>query len=337
MTYSAKLKLSEVKPLYGLTGEDIYRKLRLLGELKESILSVDGDPLNYEYFLGDEANAATILDAARTAAWGLFSISAQKSELINRLVVVDQAENIPLNDWKLMREYLSDPEPGTCLVFLVNRKEKGWTPRKYFPKKYLRDFSPLKGKGLLSWARDEARRKSISIQNDILDEIIIAVEGDPGSIAGSLEKLYLYNGAGGEVTSDDVMEIIGTGQKYNIFDLTGLVVMKKTNSALALLNKLLDQGEAPLKILALMIRAFRQLWLGIDSWQNNGDRRAAYQAAGVPVYQYDFINQIQRLKPSDIPDIYRRLVDTDGALKGGEKLHSLALERLVIELSAIGR
>ena len=337
MTSSAKLKLSAVKPLYGLTGEDVYRKLRLLDELKEAILSADGAPLNYEYFLGGEVNAAAILDAARTTAWGLFSIAPENSESVNRLVVVDQAENLPLQDWEIMSEYFTAPEPGTCLVFLINRKAKGWLPHKHFPKKYLRDFPPLKARGLLTWARDEARRKRLSIPDDILGEIILAAGEKPGSIAGGLENLYLYKEPGGEITSDDVMEIVGTGRRENIFDLTGLIVTKKTGSALGLLKKLLDEGDAPLLILALMIRAFRQLWLGLDSWEDKGDRRAACQAAGVRFYQDDFMKQLQRLKPGDIPIIYRRLVETDGALKGGEKLHSLTLERLVIELSAIGR
>jgi DNA polymerase III subunit delta len=332
-----KLKLSEVKPLYCLTGEDVYLKLRLLSELKEAILSADGSPLNYEYFLGDETSAATILDAARTAAWGLFSLSTGKAELINRLVVVDQAENLPLSDWKIMKEYFSDPEPGTCLVFLVNRKVKGGVPSKYFPKKYLREFSSLKAKSLLIWARAESRRKNISIPDDVLQDIITATGERPGSIAGELEKLSLYKGPGGEVTSDEVREMVGTGRREKIFDLAGLIVVKKTGVALELLHKLLDEGNAPLKILALMIRAFRQMWLGIDARENNGNQHAVCQAAGIWYNKTDFMNQIERLSPGDIPDIYRRLVEADEALKGGEKLHSLVLERLVIELAAIGR
>ncbi len=235
-----------------------------------------------------------------------------------------------------MSDYFSDPESGTCLVFLINRKKKGWRPDKYFPKKYLRAFSPLKAKGLLTWARDEARRKKISIPDDLLNEIIAAVGGSPGSIAGAIEKLYLYKNPGVEVTSDDVMEIVGSGRKDTIFDLTGLIVMKKTARALELLKKLLDEGEAPLKILALMIRAFRQLWLGIDSWEKEENLWAACKAAGFWGDKNKFIDQVKRLRPDDIPSIYRQLVETDGALKGGEKLNSLTLERLVIELAAIG-
>ena len=333
---TAKLKLREVKPLYCLTGEDIYRKLSFLGELKDAIFSAGESLLNYEYLLGDEANAATILDSARTVAWGLFANSPAPAGPINRLIVVDQAQNLPNPDWKIMKEYFSAPDPGTCLVFLVNRLEKGWTPRNNFPKKYLQEFSPLKAKGLLSWTRGEARRKNISIPDDVLEEIILAVGGKTGSIAGELEKLYLYKGAGEKITSDDVRELVGTGQKENIFDLTGLIVMKQTSRALKLLNKLLDEGEEPLKILALMVRAFRQLWLGIDSWEETGNQQTACHAAGVRFYQSDFMNQIKKLKPGDIPSIYQRLVGADEALKGGEKLHSLALERLVIELAAIG-
>jgi len=336
MTSSAKLKLSAIKPLYGLTGEDVYRKLRFLGELKAAILSGEGSTLNYEYLLGDEASAPIILDAARTAAWGLFSISTEKAPSISRLVVVDQAENLPLPDWKIMKEYFSYPEPGTCLVFLVNRKNKGWAPGKFISKKYIQDFPPLKAKRLINWARAESRGKNLSIPDDVLREIITAAGEDPGSIAGELEKLYLHKKPGEDVTSDDVREIVGTGQREKIFDLAGLIVMKKTDVALGLLRKLLDEGEPPLKILALMIRVFRQLWLGIDAREKNGDEYAVCRAAGVWSYKTDFLNQVDRLSPADIPGIYRRLVDADVALKGGEKSNSPVLERLVVDLSSIG-
>lgn len=333
MAASPKLKPRDIRPIHCLVGEDLYLKLRFLSEIKEAIFSGGDSTLNYEYLLGDETDAATILDSSRTAAWGLFSNSSAKSGGIDRLVVVDQAEKLPSGSWQNLQDYLSDPESGTCLVFLVNREQKKWTPKKYFSPKHIKNFPLLKGKRLMSWARKEAAGKKLDIPEDVLNKLILAAEGNTGSIAGEMEKLYLYKGGGGVITPDDIVEVVGIGQEGNIFDLTGLIVSRKTDKALRLLSKLLDSGEPPLKIFALMVRAFRQLWKGSDIWEKTGDRRASCQAAGVYYYQEDFMRQLKKLKSGDIPYIYRRLVETDDALKGGEKLPRLALERLIIELS----
>lgn len=327
------MKLRNVRPIHCLVGEDLYLKLRFLSRIKEAIFSGGDNTLNYEYLLGDETDAATILDSARTAAWGLFSNSSAESAPIERLVVVDQAEKLTSRAWQNLHDYLSDPETGTCLVFLVNREQKKWTPKKYFPGKYLKNFPILKGKRLLSWARKEAAAKKLDIPGDVLNMLILAAEENTGSIAGEMEKLYLYKDGGGVITSDDVVYVVGIGQKGSIFDLTELIVTRKTDQALRLLNKLLENGDDPLYVFAMMVRAFRQLWKGSDNWGRTGERRAACQAAGVYYYQEEFMRQLKKLKPGNIPNIYRRLVETDSALKGGEKLPRLALERLIIELS----
>lgn len=331
----AELKSFKVMPLYCLTGEDVYRKLRFLKKIKEIIFSKSDGMLNYEYLLGDEANAATILDAARTPAWGLFSGNGPSKKLIDRLIVIDQAELLPTQDWNSMGEYFSTPAPDSCLVFLVNRKLKGWSARTYFDQEFIQDFSPLKPKEQIKWAQAEARRKKLSIPYNVIEEIVAVAGGAPGAIAEELEKLYLYKGSGGEISPDDVKDIVGLGQRDTIFALAGLIVTRKTNRALKLLRGLLNKGEAPLKILALMIRVFRQYWLGIETWKRTGDRRLTCQAAGVRVYQSEFIEQIKNIKSGYIPIYYRRLVEVDDALKGGEKLHSLTLEKLVIELSIL--
>ena len=337
MKTSLRTGLGKIQPLYCLVGEETYRKLRLLHDLKKEILPEGEESLNYEYLLGDESDAARILDAARTTAWGLFSASARGGKVINRLVVVDQAEKISPADWKRMRDYLSDPDPHSCLIFLVNRKSRGWSPLAVFQKKYIRTFSPLRGEKLLAWARQEASRQGLAVPEEVMEELVRATGNNLGTIAGEMEKISLYKGGGGEVTLAEVRELIGTGQEGTIFDLTGLIVSRKADQALKLLGKLFDQGEAPLKIFALMVGAFRKLWLGADTWDRTRDSRSACEVAGVRFYRSDFLKQIKTIKTADIPYYYRRLVETDEALKGGEKIPRLALERLIINLAGFGR
>ena len=55
------------QPLYFLLGEDEFRKQRFLKELKETVFPEGRESLNYEYLLGEEADAPRILDAARVS------------------------------------------------------------------------------------------------------------------------------------------------------------------------------------------------------------------------------------------------------------------------------
>lgn len=336
MKTSSRTGSGKIHPLYCLVGEDMYQKLLLLRDLKKKILPRGEESLNYEYLLGDDSNAARILDAARTAAWGLFSASVREGEGINRLVVVDQAEKISPDDWKRMSDYLSHPDHGTCLVFLVNRKSRGWSPPTSFPKKYVRIFSPLKGEKLLAWARKEASGQGLTVPEEVMEELVRATGNNLGTIAGELEKLSLYKGGGGMVTLEEVRALVGTGQEGSIFNLTGLIVSGKADQSLKLLDRLLDEGEAPLKILSLIVGVFRKLWRGIDAWEETRDPRTTCEKAGVRFYQSEYLSQIRKIKSFDIPYCYRRLVETDEALKGGEKVPRLALERLIIDLSSPG-
>jgi len=322
-----------IQPLYCLVGEDSYRKLIFLRELKGDIFPRQEEPLNYEYLLGDEATAALILDAVRTVAWDLFSTVDNRLETAKRLVVVDRAEKLSPAIWKRLRDYLADPEPNACLVFLINRASRGWTPLSLFPKKYVKTFSPLKGVKLLDWGRKEASKRNLTIPDGVLEELVLSTGNDLGKMTGELEKLSLYKDGPGVVTSEEIKEIIGVGRRGKVFDLTGLIVSGRSDEALILLNHLLDHGEAPLKILSLMVSSFRKLWLGIEAWARTENSRSVCEAAGVRFYQSDFLRQVKRMKSTAIPYIYRRLVEADDALKGGEKSPRLALERLIVDLA----
>ncbi|MFH1037898.1 MAG: DNA polymerase III subunit delta [PVC group bacterium] len=324
-----KLLSGKLQPLYCLLGEDTYQKLQILKELKEELFK-DGDgALNYEYLLGDETNAAGILDAARTAAWGLFAAAGRG----RRLVVVDRAEKISPADWKRMKDYFVAPDPGACLVFLVNRKEREWSFRSLFPKKCLFSCAPLKGKKLEERIRREASERRLRIGDEPLQALVRLAGSDFGSLVGGLDKLVLYKSGGGEVSADEVAAVIGVGREGTIFDLTGLIVTRRTSAALLLLNRLLDEGEHPLKILSLVGGTFRKLWLGVEAREKTKNSRTICEEAGVRFYQPQFLRAVEKLAPADIGYCYRRLVETDDALKGGEKNLRLALERLVIDLS----
>ncbi len=327
--------MKKLLPVYFLVGEDGYRRREFLSDLKRRLLSGDDNSLNYEYFPPGEADVARVLDAARTPAWDLFSAGSGVGRAA-RLVVVDGAESFSPEQWRKLKEYFDDPDPASCLVFLVDKPHNEWKQKKSLPGKYLVNFSPLRKDKLYGWINREATRRGLTLSRGQVEQCALAAGNDLGEIAGGLERLALYKGGEGKATDREVREVIGAGREGTVFDLTELVTAGKAGDALALLNRLLDEREPALRIFALITTSVRKLWLGVDAWERTGDYSKTLETAGVRYYHEQFFRQVKKLSPARMAFWYRRLVETDWALKGGEKNERLALERLLIDLAEAG-
>ncbi len=327
--------MDKILPLYCLVGEDDYRRRDYLARIKALLPGGVDNSLNYEYLPFEEADVARVLDSARTPAWDLFGAPGASGKPY-RLVVIDGAEAFTADQWKEMRDYLVSPAPGSCLVFLINRQLNSWPGKKFVPNKYIVNFSPLKGIKLRNWIEKEAVWRGLRLTARQVEECALLGEEGLGPVISGLERLAIYQGGEGMVGDREFRDLMGAGRSGSVFNLTELAVAGRVGEALSLLNRLLDEGEAPLRIFALLTGAIRKLWLGREVWERTGDPRAAAEAAGVRYYREQFIRQIKEVSTTRVPFWYRRLVETDQALKGGERDSRLALERLLIDLGGAG-
>ncbi len=87
---------------------------------------------------------------------------------------------------------------------------------------------------------------------------------DPGALAVEIEKLCLYAGDAREVTEDDVRASMRDLAESWIFDFTRALAQRQAGAALTLLRKLFEQGDHPLRLLALIHRELRLLLLARD-------------------------------------------------------------------------
>ena len=319
----------KIQPVYCFLGEDIYRKLEALRLLRKKILSKGEGALNYDYLLASEVDSARILDAARAASWGLFNSGGGD---VSRLVVVDEAEDISAAEWKVMEDYFQNPSDSSCLIFLVNRNARKWSRKKIFPSGSVKDFRPYRGKTLINWAKKEADRRGLIISRPVLEELIRLAGEDSGNIIQELSKLELYPGPGKSITPEVLRELAGKGQKGNIFNLTKLILGRKKEESLLLLNRLLDEGEEPLRILGFLIAAFRRLWLGREVWDETNNRQTVCRNCGVRYYQNEFMEQVKNFSPTAVPAFWRLMLEANTALKGGEKSTRITIERMVLKM-----
>jgi DNA polymerase-3 subunit delta len=87
---------------------------------------------------------------------------------------------------------------------------------------------------------------------------------EPGPLTIELEKLCLYAGERATIDENDVAASFRDLAESWIFDFTRALAQRQAVSAVALLRSLFEQGDHPLRLLALIARELRMLLLAKD-------------------------------------------------------------------------
>lgn len=201
-----------------------------------------------QHFRGEESSWAQVLDAARTR-----SLFAPRKAL-----VVRQAEALRGEDDGVLA-YLKDPTPGVTLVLVAAKPDKRKTLwKRLFEAASVTLAEPLRGARLKGYVKDELRRRKLSLGEDALVALIERVGADLRRLIGEVDKLQAY-AEGERLSADEVVKVLGRGFARPLYDLSDAFCERRRRATLELLEQALDEGEAPLRILATLHRGLREL------------------------------------------------------------------------------
>ncbi|NOQ52176.1 MAG: DNA polymerase III subunit delta [Desulfuromonadaceae bacterium] len=314
-------KVPELLYLYGKESFLVQRAVRLV---RKSVLTSATDDFNDHQFHGKEVTATRILEAALT-----LPVFADK-----RLVTVKEAHLLPAAELEELIPYLNNPAPETCLLFVA---EKIDSRRKFFLqfKKIgqLVEFKPLSEREIPAYIRSFLDERDMRISADALDLFCNLSGGGLYEVHSELEKLLNYLGDRSLVDVSDVQAVVSKNRSENIFELGNAVGRGDAAKALALIKRLVDTGEAPLKILSLLVRHFRQLWKVRELQVKKSSSREISGTAGVPFFVVDaLIIQGKRFSRKDFQRAFELFIETDLAMKSSGADAEALLENLLLRL-----
>lgn len=108
-------------------------------------------------------------------------------------------------------------------------------------------------------ARQAASARGKRIEPSAIDQIAQRAGPDAAMLTGELEKLCLYVGDREVIREDDVRAIVIDMAESWIFDFTAALAGRRLGPAIRVLAGLFDQGEPPLRLLAMIAREVRML------------------------------------------------------------------------------
>jgi DNA polymerase-3 subunit delta len=238
--------------------------------------------------------------------------------------------------------YLPQLPPTTRLVFVESEtmsdshpilevaREEGKHRRAW-----VRLYRLPRERELPGWIRQRAEEKGGTISSEAISLLAALVGADLRLLDQELEKLLLY-ADGRQVTSDDVQALVSHARETSIFDLVDCVGRRQTDRALQLLHRLLEDGEPPLYLLAMLARQIRIL-IQVAELQERGltPKEVARRLKLHPYVVEKGLAQARNFDLAQLESAHERLVKTDWAIKTGEAEDVLALDMLVVTLTHI--
>ena len=323
---SRAIEAREFPSLLFLYGEETYLLERALRRLLELAVAAEARDFNLTVYQGRGIHTAEVLDTART-----FPVFAS-----HRVVVLKDAHALPAADLDAFLQYLADPVAETILIFTADKIDG----RKKFFQEFkkrgaLVEFKRLYDNQVPAFVREQARDAGRAFTEEGLALFCRRVGSNLQDVHGELLKLFAYLGERPLADVEDVAAIVSDSRVDSIFDLTNALGQGNPGEALRLLGRILEEGVAPLLVLAMVTRHFRQLWQAQDLLaQNIHPKELAGRVKVNPYFLDRLVAQARRFTPSQFRRIFELLLGTDLALKSSGAHPAALLERLVLAIAA---
>ncbi len=185
-----------------------------------------------------------------------------------------------------------------------------------------------------AWIRARAQLAGARLEPPAVSELASACGSDTDRIEQEIAKLRAYAGDA-PVTAAMVRDLVPGAIETEVFDLTRAVVRRDARSAVGVLERLLDDGQAPQQILALLVWQFRVLLfasrLRSDADAEKAARAIRSSAGAILRWRAD----ARRIGLADITRAYEALYAADLAIKQGRTEPEDALMLCVLDLCGV--
>jgi DNA polymerase-3 subunit delta len=186
---------------------------------------------------------------------------------------------------------------------------------------------------LPTWVQRRAQSKGGAFGRQAATTLAALIGSDLRLLDQEIEKLLLY-AEDREVNVQDVEVLVSRARETSIFDMVDCVGQRQADRALILLHRLLDEGEPPLYLLAMLARQIRIL-IQISDLQSQQLTHSEI-ASRLKLHPYVVekgMAQARHFSTAQLEAAHQHVVDADWSIKTGDTDPVLALDLLVAELS----
>lgn len=184
----------------------------------------------------------------------------------------------------------------------------------------------------VDFAVTRARAGGCTLDRRDAEALVEVVGRDLGTLAAEVDKLCTFLGGEGAIREAAIREVCSALAEAVVWDLTDAIARRDANRALAILHRMLEEGEAPQKILALVGWKIRQM-LSVQECDRKGID--PYKAGiRMPPQQLGAIRSALKVRPLQPGRVLETLAQAHQDMHGHRAGDRRVLEGLVLRLVA---
>jgi DNA polymerase III subunit delta len=310
-----------IGPLYVLPGDEAFLKRQVVRAVKSRALGADTDQAVSTY-TGETAAFADVFDELQTLPF-----------FAKRRIVVVEAADPFVTKYRPQLEKIVDKLPASGVLILdvktwpantrlAKMVDSAATIACVAPKDY--KLAPW----CSEWAAAQYQKQFAGPAAGLLVDL---VGNDMGLLDQEILKLAIYVGERKKIEATDVDRLVGNNREESTWKIFDALAANQAPAALAVLDRALEQGEAPLKIMGAFGWQLRRLAQAARLASLGTNLRDAVSQVGLrPAAE----QQLRHLGRERARHLYDWLVTVNMDLRGGSPLpERTIMERFLLKLA----
>jgi DNA polymerase-3 subunit delta len=332
LTFLERVDRLKAQPLYVLYGDEDFLKRLAREAIQRLVLGQSETDEGATNFPGERAVWAAVVDELNT----LPMLGPR------RLVVIEEADPFVSRERARLENLVQGFKETKEIKGVLVLEVKTWTSSTRLAK-MVSDNGSINCKSpaasqLPAWCQSWCQqRHSKELANPAARLLVELIGPEMGLLNQEMAKLAAYVGSASRVETADVDKLVGNSRVENTWKIFDLVGEANPGAALGFLNRLLDQGEDPLRLLGAFSMQMRRLALAGRLAARGMPLGRALERASIPPFpaaRQSAERQVRHLGQRRLDSLPEWLLQTDLALKGSSGLPPrLVLERFVLQLA----
>ncbi len=309
----------------------------------------DATGMNTEIIDGDGMTMDAVLSLARS-----FPMMSERRVIwVRRFDKVSAAKDKKGKD--RFGEYLAEPMTSTVLILTANipsadgissamQRNKTSAERKIkgmkgaigtaLAKAPWVEFPRMKDAQLVAWVTKRATEHGLKLTQTVAEFMVARSGTSLRELSMEIDKLTTFLGDRTDVNEQDVLDVVGAGRVYNIFELQKAIGQRDLPSSVTILHKMMETDRQEMLILTMLTRYFMTLYRLIDVAALTDRGEIARQAGLPPFAVSEHLDLLSRLGPRFIERALFELRRAEATIKSSNTEALIVLQTMLSRMFA---
>lgn len=189
---------------------------------------------------------------------------------------------------------------------------------------------------LQQWAKNECKKRNLSLTDQQLNLIVTRVGSDLRQITNELDKIGVYLNADttSTLTNESIDELVPASRDLVVFNLIDAVAQKNVRRAISYIHDLISSGASESYIITMLHRQLQKIY----QWQLLEKQGVDVNSRTAQLGLSDFTRrklqaQTKNFPTGSLPRMLSALIVADGEVKSSSMPANVVLEKLVVRLT----